>query len=136
METRPETTQEAYGQYARYQLAALDSYAGPTYDIEYIQHEWWKTDESLPDVEVYPVWGVFQGQVFSLEELRAQGVQYAVVSSLKYAQYLREGGKEKWPSYYALYTSLDEQCRLLKEFVPGTRVVGPVIRVYDLRSPP
>jgi len=136
METRPETTQEAYGQYARYQLAALDSYAGPTYDIEYIQHEWWKTDESQPDVEVYPVWGVFQGQVFSLEELRAQGVQYAVVSSLKYAQYVREGGKENWPSYYALYTSLDEQCRLLKEFVPDTHVVGPVIKVYDLRSPP
>jgi hypothetical protein len=31
---------------------------------------------------------------------------------------------------------LDEQCRLLKEFVPDTRVVGPVIKVYDLRSPP
>jgi 4-amino-4-deoxy-L-arabinose transferase-like glycosyltransferase len=135
IETRAESTQAAYGQYARYQLAALDSYSGPTYDIEYIPHLSWQADESAPDVEVFPVWGTFRGKVFSLEELRAQGFQYAVVSSLKYAQYLREDGKQKWPSYYALYSSLEEQCRLLKEFAPDTRVVGPVIKIYDLRSP-
>jgi hypothetical protein len=82
------------------------------------------------------VWGSFEGQVFSVQDLRAQGFGYAVVSSLKYAQYLREGGKEKWPSYYAFYSSLDEQCRLLAEFWPDAHTTGPVIKVYDLRPLP
>ena len=136
IESRPDSTQAAYGQYARYQLAALDRYAGPTYDLVYIQHEWWKTGESVPDLEVYPVWGSFEGQVFSLQDLRAQGYQYAVVSSLKYAQYLREGGQELWPSYYAFYSSLDAECRLLKEFWPDGQTTGPVIKVYDLQPQP
>lgn len=134
--SRPQSTQTAYGQYIRYQLAALENYSGPTYDIVYIQHEWWKSDEGAPDLSVYPVWGVFEGQVFSLDELRAQGFEYVVVSSLKYLQYLREEGREKWPSYYALYSSLDKQCPLLREFVPDTGVAGPIIKLYDLRGQP
>jgi hypothetical protein len=134
IESRPDSTQAAYGQYARYQLAALERYAGPTYDLVYVQHEWWKTGESVPDLEVYPVWGSFEGQVFSLQDLRSQGFQYAVVSSLKYAQYLREGGRERWPSYYAFYSALDEETRLLKEFSPDGHTTGPVIRVYDLQA--
>ncbi len=136
IETRSESTQAVYGQYTNYQLRALDSYSGPTYDIEYINHEWWQADESSPDIEVYPVWGTFEGQVFSVEELLAQGTEYVVVSSLKYNQYLREGGQERWPSYYALYTSLDERCTLLKAFWPQAGVNGPVIKVYDLRPAP
>ncbi len=136
IDSRPDSTQVAYGQYARYQLAALERYAGPAYDLVYIQHEWWKSDESVADPEVYPVWGSFEGQVFSVAELRAQGFEYAVVSSLKYAQYLREEGREQWPSYYAFYSSLDEQCRLLEEFWPDAHTTGPVIKVYDLRPSP
>lgn len=136
IENRPTSTQEVYGQYAHYQLAALDRYTGPTYDITYIQHEWWKSDEGAPDIDVYPVWGLFKGRVFSLDELRAQGFQYAVVSSLKYAQYLCEEGKEKWPSYYELYSSLEEQCRLVKIFAPGPGISGPVIKLYDLQAQP
>lgn len=136
IENRPESTRTAYSQYVHYQLAALESYSGPTYDIVYIQHEWWKSDEGAPDIQVYPVWGLFEGRVFSLDELRAQGFQYVVVSSLKYLQYLREEGKEKWPSYYALYSSLEEQCRLVQVFAPDTGIAGPIVKLYDLHGQP
>nr|MBC7244135.1 glycosyltransferase family 39 protein [Chloroflexota bacterium] len=136
IEHRSDSTQVAYGQYARYQLAALDRYTGPTYDIVYIQHEWWKSDEYAADIEFYPVWGFFEGRVFSLDELRAQGFQYAVVSSLKYHQYLTEEGKRKWPSSYRLYSSLEEECRLVKVFEPDVGIAGPVIKLYDIWSEP
>ncbi|MGQ9492136.1 MAG: ArnT family glycosyltransferase [Anaerolineae bacterium] len=136
IEYRSDSTQMAYGQYARYQLAALDRYTGPTYDIVYIQHEWWKSDEQAPDIGVYPVWGLFEGRVLSLEELWAQGFQYAVVSSLKYRQYLSEEGRKKWPSYYRFYSSLEEECQLVKVFEPGVGITGPVIKLYDLRGKP
>lgn len=136
IEHRSDSTQIAYGQYARYQLAALDRYIGPTYDLEYIQHEWWKSDEYAPDIEVYPVWGLFEGQLFSLDELRARGFQYAIVSSLKYNLYLNEEGKRKWPSYYRFYSLLEEECQLVKVFEPGAGITGPVIKLYDLRGKP
>ena len=82
------------------------------------------------------MWGLFEGQLFSLDELRARGFQYAIVSSLKYNLYLNEEGKRKWPSYYRFYSLLEEECQLVKVFEPGAGITGPVIKLYDLRGKP
>lgn len=69
----------------------------------------------------------------SMAHLRANGVEYVIVSSTVYDRVLR--APAVYPEIVAFYRALDEQAELVKVFAPASGQRGPVIKLYRLREP-
>lgn len=135
--TRPEVAQEAFGNYQQYQLEAARRRAreGVAYDLDYMQLAWWRAEESAPDLEEFPVFGVYRERIYTLEQLREAGFDYVIASSFQYRKYLTPEGEERWPSYYSFYRSLDEELTLVQEFIADPiHQPGPDIKIYAMRG--
>lgn len=127
----PAEVRQTFAKYERYSLEALNRYGGKTYYVDYVFHEWWKPQENAEDLAVYPVFGNFKRKLFSIEELRELGFDYVVVTGESRAYYMSEEGRQKWPTYYQFYKSLDQGIEQLQEFRPiPLHAPGPTIRIY------
>lgn len=111
-----------------------------TYDITYIRFPWWQEREKEPGVyfansdrdkdlgnPLKPV------GVMPYDFYKANGYEYAIVSSDGYGAFLRENSKraKNFPSFHRFYKTLFERGALVKEF-QGER--GPTIRIYKLND--
>lgn len=137
--SRSPAAQIAFDSYRYYQLEAARSLQSRviTYDLEYMQFAWWRASEEEADLEEFPVFGAYRERIFSLAQLQQAGIEYVVVSSFKYRQYLTPEGRAKWPSYYEFYDSLDQHARLIQAFYADPiHQPGPDIKIYVLRQSP
>ena len=75
-----------------------------------------------------------RADVRSVDEYRALGVQYAVVSSFGWDQYfLKQGAAQpKSARYRDFYQALPANATLLKELTPTPQLVGPTLRIYKI----
>jgi 4-amino-4-deoxy-L-arabinose transferase-like glycosyltransferase len=106
-------------EYFRQQLQTLD--AQPGYDVIQILH-----DEASP-----------RADVLTLDEYVSMGVQYAIVTSYVWEQYIpgRETAvrhPDKAGKYRNFYQALQARSTLLKEFSPSDKMAGPPLRIYEL----
>jgi len=137
--SRSLAAQTAFDSYRHYQLEAARRLQAQviTYDLEYMQLAWWRASEEEADLEDFPVFGAYRERIFSLAQLQQAGIEYVVVSSFKYRQYLTPEGQAKWPSYYEFYDSLDKHARLIQAFYADPiHQPGPDIKIYALRQGP
>jgi len=63
---------------------------------------------------------------------RAEGYDYAVVSSSIYARFFRE--PERYAGEIRFYLALEESGLLVEEITPGALTGGPTIRIYELSA--
>ncbi len=139
MASRPPAAQIAFDSYRHYQLEAAKGLQSRviTYDLEYMQFAWWRASEEEADLEDFPVFGAYRERIFSLAQLQQAGIEYVVVSSFKYRQYLTPEGQARWPSYYEFYDALDRQATLVQAFYADPiHQPGPDIKIYALRQVP
>ncbi len=99
----------------------VTSPGAPGYDIVQILH-----DVGSPRADVR-----------SLEEYRALGAEYAIVSSYAWERYAVDAdaarrAPEKASQYRSFYESLDVHTTLLRAFEPSADHVGPIVRVYKI----
>ena len=79
--------------------------------------------------------GSARADVRSLDEYKALGVRFAVVSSLAWEQYFVRGGSTdaaKRARYCSFYEALRTETTLIKEFKPSEDVAGPTLRIYQI----
>lgn len=65
-----------------------------------------------------------------LSVLRAEGVEYVVVSSRVYERV--RAAAEEYPAIVAFYDALESETGLVEEFRPGAGETGPVLKLYRI----
>lgn len=68
----------------------------------------------------------------TLEQYRAAGYRYAMISDAIYLRFFREA--KRYPREVKFYESLLRGGKLVQRFAPGARGRGPTISVYDLQQ--
>ncbi len=81
--------------------------------------------------------GTKEAGVLSLDEYKAIGTKYAIVSSKASETYSPDGEEainypDKASKYRDFYQALEDRATLIKEFSPGVGLQGPTIRIYAM----
>lgn len=108
-----------------------------TYGLRILAHPWWAPRERedgnyLTDLDRDIGDPLAERTPKTLDEYRAEGVDYIVTESGRYRQILNEDWRRNWPSWDRFYSELLE-LEPVMEFPaePGYRA-GPTVRVYKL----
>lgn len=108
-----------------------------TYGLRILDHPWWAPQERadgnyLTDLDRDIGDPLAERTPKTLDEYRAEGVDYIVTESGRYRQILNEDWRRNWPSWDRFYSELLE-LEPVMEFPadPGYRA-GPTVRIYKL----